>query len=337
MKAWILETPGPVNERPLRLVEVPVPAPAEDEVLLRIQACGICRTDLHVVEGELAVRRSPLIPGHQIVGRVAALGKTAAGFCIGDRVGAAWLNRTCGLCEFCLGGRENLCEQATFTGWTVDGGYAEYAVAPAAFTYPLPDNFGDIQAAPLLCAGIIGYRCLRLTGLAGHEWKGARLGLYGFGAAGHVCIQLARARGAEVYVCTRDRERHQALARELGATWVGDAGEQPPVLLHASIIFAPAGELVPVALKALKKGGSLVLGGIHMSPLPSFDYSLIYGERLVRSVANNTREDGREFLLEAARNSIRTHTQTFPFDQANEALVALKSDSIRGAGVLLTD
>ena len=208
-------------------------------------------------------------------------------------------------------------------------------VAPAAFSYRLPDNFDDIQAAPLLCAGIIGYRCLRLTGIDQRNWLGARLGLYGFGAAGHVCIQLARARGAEVYVCTRDRERHQALARELGAVWVGDSFDEPPVKLDAAVIFAPAGELVPAALRAVRKGGTVVLGGIHMSPIPSFDYSLIYGERVVRSVANNTREDGREFLAEAARIPVRTHVQTFTFDQANDALIALKSDSIRGAGVLV--
>lgn len=250
-------------------------------------------------------------------------------------MGVAWLNRTCGVCEFCLAGRENLCEQAVYTGWSIDGGYAEYAVAPATFTYHLPESFDDTQAAPLLCAGIIGYRCLRLTDMK--EWKGARLGLYGFGAAGHIAIQLARSRGAEVYVCTRDRERHQALARELGAAWVGDAMDEPPVKLDASIIFAPAGELVPVALKAVRKGGTVVLGGIHMSPIPSFDYSLIYGERVVRSVANNTREDGREFLIEAAGIPVHTHTQTFAFDQANEALIALKNDSIRGAGVLVIE
>jgi alcohol dehydrogenase, propanol-preferring len=337
MKAWIIDTPGPVEERPLRLTEVALPSPDRDELLLRVKACGICRTDLHVVEGELRVLCSPLVPGHQIVGRVAALGASVEGFAVGDRVGVAWLNRTCGVCEYCVAGRENLCEKALFTGWSVDGGYAEYATAPAAFTYLLPDNFDDIQAAPLLCAGIIGYRCLRLTGLSDNEWKGARIGLYGFGAAGHVCIQLARSRGAEVYVCTRDRERHQALARELGAVWVGDADDQPPTELHASIIFAPAGELVPVALRAIRKGGVLVLGGIHMSPIPSFDYSLIYGERVVRSVANNTRQDGREFLSEAARIPVHTHTETFSFDEANEALIALKNDSIRGAGVLLID
>ena len=337
MKAWTLNKPAPVSEYPLHLSERAVPTPANDELLLRVAACGICRTDLHVVEGDLPVRRSPVIPGHQIVGTVAAMGSRVQGFSIGDRVGVAWLNRTCGVCEFCVAGRENLCEQAVFTGWSVDGGYAEYAVAPAAFTYPLPDNFNNLQAAPLLCAGIIGYRCLRLTGLTLDEWNGARLGLYGFGAAGHVCIQLARARGAEVYVCTRDQERHQTLASELGATWVGDTFAQPPVKLDASIVFAPAGEIVPVALKAIRKGGTVVLGGIHMSQIPSFDYSLIYGERLVRSVANNTREDGREFLIEAARIPVQTHIQTFSFEQANEALIALKSDSIRGAGVLVMD
>jgi propanol-preferring alcohol dehydrogenase len=282
MKAWTLTTPANVDERPLQLADAPIPAMREDELLVRVSACGICRTDLHVVEGELPVRLSPVIPGHQIVGRVAAVGSQVEDFAPNDRVGIAWLNRTCGKCKYCLAGRENLCEQALFTGWSVNGGYAEFAVAPASFTYPIPGDFEDVQAAPLLCAGIIGYRCLRLTGLGEHEWKGARLGIYGFGAAGHICIQLARARGAEVYVCTRDRERHQALAHELGATWVGDTAEDPPAKLDTAIIFAPAGELVPSALKAIAKGGTVVLGGIHMSPIPSFDYSLIYGERIIR-------------------------------------------------------
>lgn len=334
MKAWILNAPRTVDERPLELTDVAGPMPHAGELLIKVSACGICRTDLHVVEGELAVRRSPLIPGHQIVGRVMAVGPRVQGFAIGERVGVAWLNRTCGNCEYCRSGRENLCDQAAFTGWTVDGGYAEYAIAPASFSYHLPDGFDDIQAAPLLCAGIIGYRCLRLTELSEHGWKGARLGIYGFGAAGHICIQLARSRGAEVYVCTRDRERHQALAHELGATWVGNAADKPPVQLNAAIIFAPAGELVPAALKAMAKGGAVVLGGIHMTHIPSFDYSLIYGERMIRSVANNTRADGQEFLLEAARIPVRTHIQTFPFEQANDALIALKHDAIRGAGVL---
>ncbi|HKY26765.1 MAG TPA: zinc-dependent alcohol dehydrogenase family protein [Pyrinomonadaceae bacterium] len=334
MKAWLLNEPATVNLRPLKLADVPVSEPSADELLIHVSACGICRTDLHVVEGELPVRRSPLIPGHQVVGQVTALGDRVEDFNVGDRVGLAWLNRTCGECKYCRAGRENLCERATFTGWTVDGGYAEHVVAPSPFTYRIPDNFDDTQAAPLLCAGIIGYRCLKLTGLKENEWRDARLGLYGFGTAGHICIQLARSRGAEVYVCTRDRERHQTLAHELGATWVGDTTSEPPVKLDAAIIFAPAGELVPVALKALGKGSTLVLGGIHMSPIPSFEYSLIYGERMIRSVANNTRADGVEFLLEAARIPVRTHVQTFPFDQANEALIALKNDAIRGAAVL---
>ena len=334
MKAWVLDKPAPVESCPLVLTDVPVPQPAEDEVLVKVHACGICRTDLHVTEGELPVRKSHVIPGHQIVGRINAIGSRVGEFKIGDRVGIAWLNRTCGICEFCRAGRENLCDRAAFTGYSVDGGYAEFAVAPASFTYHLPDGFDDIQAAPLLCAGIIGYRCLRLTGIEKRDWSGVRLGLYGFGAAGHVCIQIARARGAEVYVCTRDRERHQALASELGAAWVGDADAAPPVSLDASIVFAPAGELIPPALRAIKKGGTLVLGGIHMSPIPSFDYSLIYGERIIRSVANNTRIDGEEFLVEAAHVPIVTHTQVFKFNEAGEALIALKTDAIRGAGVL---
>jgi propanol-preferring alcohol dehydrogenase len=334
MKAWVLDKPAPVESRPLVLTDVPVPQPADDEVLVKVHACGICRTDLHVVEGELPTRKPRVIPGHQVVGRISRVGSRVSEFKPGDRVGIAWLNRTCGTCEFCRAGKENLCDRAMFTGWTVDGGYAEFAVAPASFTYHLPDGFDDIQAAPLLCAGIIGYRCLRLTGLEKSDWSGVKLGLYGFGAAGHVCIQVARARGAEVYVCTRDRERHQALAHELGAAWVGDADGEPPVMLDASIIFAPAGELVPTALRSIKKGGTLVLGGIHMSPIPSIEYSLIYGERTIRSVANNTRTDGQEFLVEAARIPILTHTQVFGFSEVNEALIALKTDAIRGAGVL---
>jgi len=335
MKALLLHSAAPVDTKPLQFSEAPLPVIGDDEMLVRVNACGICRTDLNVVEGDLAVRRSPIIPGHQIVGRVAALGAHVLDFDIEQRIGVAWLHHTCGECRFCRAGRENLCERADFTGWTVNGGYAEYAVAAARFSYPLPDDFDDLQAAPLLCAGIIGYRSLRLTGI--DSWPRSRLGIYGFGAAGHVVIQLARARGAEVYVCTRDRERHQTLASELGATWVGGAMDEPPVKLDASIIFAPAGELVPVALKALEKGGVLVLGGIHMSPIPSFEYPLIYDERAVRSVANNTREDGREFLAEAASIPVRTYTQTFPLAQANEALIALKHDAIRGAGVLVVD
>lgn len=336
MKACLLNNPETVDRRPLRLSDVPVPSPADDELLVRVRACAVCRTDLHVVEGELPVHRSPVIPGHQIVGTVEALGARVKDFTMGQRVGIAWLHHTDGTCRFCLGNRENLCEQAEFTGWTVDGGYAEFALASAAFAYPIPEGFDDLQAAPLLCAGIIGYRSLRMTGLGAGKngWAGARLGIYGFGAAGHVVIQLARARGADVYVCTRDQERHQALATELGAAWVGGALADPPVKLDASIIFAPAGELVPTALKSLDKGGVLVLGGIHMSPIPSFEYALLYGERVVRSVANNTRSDGHEFLAEAARIPVQTHVQTFALEEANEALIALKHDAIRGAAVL---
>jgi propanol-preferring alcohol dehydrogenase len=234
-----------------------------------------------------------------------------------------------------MSGRENLCDRAEFTGWTRDGGYAEYATAAADFVYPLPDGFDDIQAAPLLCAGIIGYRALKLTNIK--DWNVAKLGIYGFGAAGHVCIQIARSRGTRVFVSTRDRERHQKLAEELGAEWVGDTFEEQPVKLDAAIIFAPAGEIVPAALKAIDKGGTLVLGGIYMSAIPKFEYELLYGERVIRSVANNTREDGRQFLAEAAAIPIRTSVQTFPLHQANEALIALKHDAIRGAGVLIID
>ncbi len=335
MRAAVLHHPAPITTAPLVLEDVPPPVPAPDEVLLRVRVCGICRTDLHVVEGELPPRRSPIIPGHQIVGDILAFGARGPshGLTLGQRVGVAWLHRTCGRCRFCVSGRENLCaDHPDFTGWTVDGGYAELCTARADFVYPLPDGFDDRAAAPLLCAGIIGFRALRLTGLT--AWSGARLGIYGFGAAGHVAIQLARGRGAEVYVCTRDRARHQALAAELGATWVGDTAQPPPVALDAAIIFAPAGPLVPAALAAIDAGGSVVLGGIHMSPLPEMPYDLLYGERVVRSVANNTREDGHAFLREAAALPVHTHTEMFPLAEANRALLALKTDAIRGAGVL---
>jgi len=332
MRAVLLDSPAPIETHPLRLGDVPIPAPAPDEVLIKVRACGVCRTDLHVVEGDLEVKRSPVIPGHQVVGEIEALGSGVRDRARGERVGVAWLHRTCGCCAFCTSQRENLCDAPELTGWTVDGGFAEYVVAPASFTYPLPEGFSDLQAAPLLCAGIIGYRCLSKTGL--RDWSGARLGLYGFGAAGHVAIQIARARGAEVYVCTRDREKHQALAEELGAVWTGGSTEKPPVSLDAGIIFAPAGEIVPAALSHLDKGATLVLGGIHMSPIPELRYELLYGERVLRSVANNTREDGRAFLREAAAVGVRTHIETFPLDDANEALERLQHDGIRGAAVL---
>ena len=323
MKAAILEKQAPIETRPLRIVDIEIPYPSEGEVLVRVSACGVCRTDLHVVEGDLPLKRIPITPGHQVVGTIEGTGQ---------RVGVAWLHSTDDTCRFCTSGRENLCENAEFTGWTRNGGYAEFVTAPAGFVYPLPDSFGDLQAAPLLCAGIIGYRALKLTDL--RHWAGAKLGIYGFGAAGHVCIQIARARGADVYVATRDRRKHQALAEELGAVWVGDTFDKPPAKLDAAIIFAPAGEIVPAALNVLDKGGTLVLGGIHMSPIPQLEYSLIYGERVVRSVANNTREDGHEFLKEAAAVPIRTSIQEFTLEDANEALLALKSDAIKGAAVL---
>lgn len=339
MRAWVLRRPRSVEERPLELAEVPAPVPGADEVLIRVRACGICRTDLHVAEGELLHPRSPVIPGHQVVGEVlesgSSVGPTGTGFTVGKRVGVPWLHRTCGVCRFCRSGRENLCEKALFTGYTVDGGYAELIVAPSAFVYELPEGFDDLSAAPLLCAGIIGYRALRLTRLDAHGWRGARLGIYGFGAAGHVAIQIARGRGADVYVMTRDREKHQTLAHDLGAAWVGGAADTPPVKLDAAIIFAPAGPLVPVALGVVDRGGAVVLGGIHMSPIPEFSYDLLYGERSLASVANNTREDGRAFLAEAAGLPVRTEVHTFPMGEANEALIALKHDGIRGAGVLV--
>ncbi len=332
MKACVLHKPAPIRERPLACEEVADPTPSPGEVLIRVRACGICRTDLHVVEGELARRRMPVIPGHQVVGVVERHGDGVESPAVGARVGVAWLHSTCGTCRFCASGRENLCDDAAFTGWTCDGGYAEFVTAPAAFVYEIPAALADDRAAPLLCAGIIGYRCLRQCGIG--DWAGARLGLYGFGAAGHIAIQIAVARGAEVYVCTRDRTRHQVLAEELGATWVGGAVDPPPVKLDASIIFAPAGEIVPPALAALDKGGTLVLGGIHMSPVPPLEYELLYHERVVRSVANNTRADGRAFLAEAAAVGVSTRVQTFPLADANEALIALKHDAIKGAGVL---
>jgi propanol-preferring alcohol dehydrogenase len=327
---------APIDERPLVIEDVPEPIPGPDEVLVRVRACGVCRTDLHVVEGDLPERRPRIIPGHQIVGEVARAGGQVEQLKPGDRVGIAWLHRTCGRCRFCRSARENLCEDAAFTGWTVPGGYAELAVAPAAFVYLLPDGFTDLAAAPLLCAGIIGYRALEKTelGSARGAASGARLGIYGFGAAGHVVIQLARARGIEVYVFTRDRSRHQSLASELGAAWVGGTIDRSPVPLDASIVFAPAGEIVPAALASLDKGGRLVLGGIHMSPIPALEYRLLYGERAVLTVANNTRDDGRRFLAEAARIPVATQTTIFPLDQANEALLALEHDAIRGAAVL---
>ena len=329
MKACVLRSPAPVESNPLEWTEVPTPEPDRDQLLIHVHACGVCRTDLHVVEGELPPRRSPVIPGHQVVGVVERAGPDATRFRRGDRVGVAWLHRTDGVCEYCRSGRENLCDAPEFTGYTVDGGYAEYVVAPDAFVYAIPEGFTDLAAAPLLCAGIIGFRCLRLSGVS----KGARLGLWGFGAAAHVAIQVARYWGVEVYAFSRE-PRHAQLASELGAVWTGGSFDEPPKRLDAAIIFAPAGELVPASLKTLKKGGTVVLGGIHMSPIPEFDYGLLYGERIIRSVANNTRQDGEDFLKIAAAIPIHTRTQLFAMQDANAALNAVKHDQISGAAVL---
>lgn len=332
MKACQLHKIAPIETHPLELVDVPVPSAGPGEVLVRVSACGVCRTDLHVIEGELPRRVLPVIPGHQVIGRVAQLGEGVTRRAIGDRVGIPWLHRTCGACEYCLDGKENLCEQASFTGWLVNGGYAEYAVAPADFVYEIPPAFSDEAAAPLLCAGIIGFRSLRLSGLAGPS-PGRRLGIYGFGAAAHIALQIARHWGVEVYAFTRDA-RHQRLAHDLGAAWAGGSEDQPPVKLDSILIFAPAGELVINALKVLKKGGTLALGGIHMSPIPPLDYQLLYHERIVRSVANNTRQDGIDFLGAAAEIPIETRIQVFPLEEANAALDALKHDAVRGAAVI---
>jgi len=329
MKACLLSAPAAIETKPLKYADVAVPQPKSGEVLVRVRSCGVCRTDLHVIEGELPPRKSPVIPGHQVVGVIEKRGEGTKRFAVGGRVGIAWLHQTDGTCDYCRSGAENLCDHPTFTGYSVDGGYAEYVVAPEAFMYAIPDGFPDEQAAPLLCAGIIGFRSLRLSGIK----AGGRLGFYGFGAAAHVAIQVALHWGAEVYASTRDA-RHQKLALELGATWAGGTFDEPPKKLDAAIVFAPAGEIVPAALKALKKGGVLVLGGIHMSPIPSFSYDLLYQERVIRSVANNTRQDGEDFLRVAAEIPIRTHVQMYPLAEANRALNALKNDAIHGAAVL---
>jgi alcohol dehydrogenase, propanol-preferring len=329
MKACVLRSPAPIESNPLEYTDVPKPVPAGTQVLVRVNACAVCRTDLHVIEGELTPRKSPITPGHQVVGVIEAVGERAKQHEIGTRVGIAWLHSTDGTCAYCLAAEENLCDNPTFTGWTVDGGYAEYALAEESFVYPIPEGFDDLKAAPLLCAGIIGFRALRLSGIK----RGGRLGLYGFGAAAHVAIQVARHWGAEVYAATRD-ERHQKLALELGAVWAGGTVAEPPVKLDSAIIFAPAGEIVPAALKALKKGGTLALGGIHMSTIPALDYDLLYEERVVRSVANNTRADGHHFLKVAAEIPVHISTQVFPLEEDNRALNLLKNDAIRGASVL---
>ena len=332
MKACLLHSIAPVEQYPLELTEAPQPQPAETQILVKVSVCGVCRTDLHVIEGELTRQVLPIIPGHQVIGQVEQAGENVRRLKIGDRVGIPWLHQTCGVCEYCRAGKENLCENATFTGWLVNGGYAEYAVAPADFVYPIPAAFSDEEAAPLLCAGIIGFRSLRLSGITGPS-HGKRLGIYGFGAAAHITIQVARHWGVDVYAFTRDA-RHRQLACDLGAMWAGGSDDEPPVKLDSVIIFAPAGELVISALKVLKKGGVIALGGIHMSRIPPIDYQLLYHERVVRSVANNTRQDGLDFLRVAAEIPIKTQTQIFDLAEANAALNALKHDAVRGAAVI---
>jgi len=329
MKICVLNSPARIETNPLEFTDVPAPNPDKGQVLVRVHACGVCRTDLHVIEGELPQRKSPVIPGHQVVGVVEKQGEGSDRYAIGARVGVAWLHHTDGVCQYCRRGEENLCDNPTFTGYSVDGGYAEYIVASEDFVYAIPEGFRDEQAAPLLCAGIIGFRSLRLSGIQ----PGGRLGFYGFGAAAHIAIQVARHWNVTVYASTRNA-RHQKLALELGAAWAGGTLVAPPEKLDAAIVFAPAGEVVPAALAALRKGGVLVLGGIHMSPIPSFRYDLLYQERMIRSVANNTRQDGQDFLRIAAEIPIRMHTQVYPLSEANRALNALKNDAIPGAAVL---
>jgi propanol-preferring alcohol dehydrogenase len=310
--------------------EMPVPHPSTGQLLVKVSACAVCRTDLHVVDGELTQAKLPLVPGHEIVGHVKEIGDGLVDFRIGDRVGIPWLGWTCGECEYCLSGRENLCERARFTGYTIDGGYAEFTVADARFAFRIPDSFDDVHAAPLLCAGLIGYRSLRKAGDA------KRLGLYGFGAAAHIVTQIARFEGRDVFAFTRPGDTEgQEFARGLGVHWAGGSDEAPPDEIDASIIFAPVGALVPAALRTLKRGGTVVCGGIHMSEIPAFPYHDLWHERTICSVANLTRRDGEEFLALAARIPIRTETQIFPLAQANEALAALRAGKLRGAAVLV--
>jgi propanol-preferring alcohol dehydrogenase len=322
-----LDSPG----NPLHIADVLVPEPEAEQILIRVRACGVCRTDLHVVDGELRDPKLPLIPGHQIVGEVVETGERVERFAPGDRVGVPWLGWTCGRCRYCLSGRENLCDDARFTGYQIDGGYAEYAVADHRFCFPISDA-SDLQVAPLLCAGLIGYRSLKMTGDA------KRLGLYGFGAAAHIVIQVACHQGQQVFAFTRDGdEEAQSFAREMGALWAGDSSQPPPEELDAAIIFAPIGALVPVALRAVAKGGVVVCGGIHMSDIPSFPYEILWGERVVRSVANLTRRDGEEFFSLAPEVPVRTRVSPFPLAEANEALNSLREGRLSGAAVVVID
>jgi len=330
MLAWQVKRPAPIADRPLELVEIPMPDPGPGQVRVRVLVCGVCRTDLHVAEGDLPVHRAHVVPGHEVVGVVDATGAGADRFEIGDRVGVAWLASTCGACRFCRRGAENLCLNATFTGWDHDGGYAEATVADERFAYRLPDDLPDDQAAPLLCAGIIGYRALRATRLP----PGGRLGIYGFGGSAHLTAQIALAEGAEVYVATRSAEA-RTLASRLGATWVGEAAERPPDPLDGAILFAPVGDLVPPALAALDRGGTLAIAGIHLSDVPPLNYSEhLFEERSVRSVTANTRADGEELLRLAPRLGVVATTTPYPLGQADVALSDLAGDRLIGAAVL---
>jgi len=329
MRAMILERPQPVEQSPLRAVDIAEPEPAPGEIRVQVRCCGLCHTDLHTVEGELSLPLLPIVPGHQIVGVVDAVGKGVATRREGDRVGIPWLHWACGQCRFCRAGQENLCERARFTGLHVNGGYAERTLVTESFCYPLPDGFSDEHVAPLLCAGIIGYRSFRLSGAR----AGERLGLYGFGASAHIVLQFASYLGCEVYVFTRS-PAHRELALRLGAAWAGESGQPAPELLDAAIIFAPLGALVPDALRATRKGGTVALAGITMSAVPAMDYSLLYHERVLRSVANSTRQDAHEFLALAAQIPVHTQIQTFALADANQALQELKHGRINGAAVL---
>jgi propanol-preferring alcohol dehydrogenase len=322
----VLDRPG----EPLRERERPAPSPGPGEVRLRVLACGVCRTDLHVVDGELTDLGRPVVPGHQVVGVVEALGPRVERLAVGQRVGVPWLGWTCGECRFCASGRENLCGEARFTGYQIDGGFAEQAVADARYCFPIPEGYPHALAAPLLCAGLIGYRSLRMAGDA------ERLGLYGFGAAAHIVVQVARHERRRVFAFTRPGDSDaRAFALSLGAEWAGESGEAPPEPLDAAILFAPAGELVPAALRAVERGGTVVCAGIHMSDIPSFPYRILWEERVVRSVANLTRRDGEEFLALAPRVPVRTEVETFPLAAANEALDRLRAGRVRGAAVLV--
>jgi propanol-preferring alcohol dehydrogenase len=325
MRGMVLDAP----HTPLRLASLPVPSPGAGQVLIRVHACAVCRTDLHVVDADLTEPKLPLIPGHEIVGTIAAMGAGVERFAIGDRVGVPWLGWTCGTCAFCRSGRENLCALARFTGYQIDGGYGEFTLADQRFCFAIPDGYSDTEAAPLLCAGLIGYRSLRMAGEA------RKLGLYGFGAAAHIIAQVARWQGRAIYAFTSPGDLEaQAFARELGAVWAGGSDQSPPDMLDAAIIFAPVGPLVPAALRAVERGGTVVCAGIHMSPIPSFSYDILWGERIVRSVANLTRRDAEEFLQLAPKVPVKTRTVPYPLERANQALDDLRAGRLQGAAVL---